>query len=320
MATLELILILMLQFEGISGDILRLYHRVGDHVVLPCNSPSSSYSCAIVKWIYDRDSYTQTEVEKGVVSQSSPRAARLSLDTKCSLIITNITPEDYGEYGCRPGEAHSVEGRVYLDILNISPPDSGPTKDGDVTLKCSLMRRTGYRCPENSLRWVDETGAELLDEDDGYKFEGRSNCDSSLTVKHQRSRNRRFSCQFVEENSVKIEVHYTSVSEDPIHNNIIIIIIAVIGVVLLVVAAVVLIKRRRRTRNTEDVQHPNHHYDEIQCNVTYATVGPFSSEASRNIKVKEKEDSVTYSTVRTNMKTEADINPSSIYSLLTKPK
>ncbi|XP_024864165.1 uncharacterized protein LOC108242529 isoform X1 [Kryptolebias marmoratus] len=258
MATLELILILMLQFEaGISGDILRLYHRVGDHVVLPCNSPSSSYSCAIVKWIYDRDSYTQTEVEKGVVSQSSPRAARLSLDTKCSLIITNITPEDYGEYGCRPGEAHSVEGRVYLDILNIFPPDSGPTKDGDVTLKCSLMRHTGYRCPENSLRWVDETGAELLDEDDGYKFEGRSNCDSSLTVKHQRSRNRTFSCQFVEENSVKIEVHYTSVSEAWTPLKSIMWTLRISGLILMIGLTVGLIRTRGRKKpsNCTDVHY-----------------------------------------------------------------
>ncbi|MEQ2213909.1 hypothetical protein XENOCAPTIV_023234, partial [Xenoophorus captivus] len=89
-----------------------------------------------------------------------------------------------------------------------SPPDADPTKDGDVTLHCSLVRSTSLGpCPENSLLWVDETGTGLTGEGVGYKFR-QTGCDSYLTVKLQSSSNRRYSCQFVEGNTVKIEAHY----------------------------------------------------------------------------------------------------------------
>ncbi|MEQ2305632.1 hypothetical protein AMECASPLE_039743, partial [Ameca splendens] len=97
-----LVLIVVLQFEGTSGGELHLYHRAGDDVVLPCRSPSSSYSCSVVYWFYLRDPSTRfpLEVKDGKVVQSSPRAARLNVDSNCSLIINNITAEDAGGYFC----------------------------------------------------------------------------------------------------------------------------------------------------------------------------------------------------------------------------
>lgn len=58
---------------------------------------------------------------------------------------------------------------------------------------------------------MDEKGTVLLGEDDGYKFNGQTDCVSNLTVKHQSDHNRTFTCQFIEANSVKIDAHYTPV-------------------------------------------------------------------------------------------------------------
>ncbi|XP_037837383.1 uncharacterized protein LOC108251247 isoform X2 [Kryptolebias marmoratus] len=211
MAVLEFILIVLLQFEGISAGFISPYHRVGDVVIFHCYSKIYSEPCSTINWLYDQHLTVggQTVVQDGKVDQSSPRAARLSLSRNCSLIINNITAEDAGRYICQFRDKYSTDG--LLNVLSISPSDVGPTEDGDVTLHCSL-RRYESSCPENSLLWVDETGTQLTAEGDGYKVRGQTNCVSSLTVKHQNGRNRRFSCQFVEENEVKIEAHYPPVS------------------------------------------------------------------------------------------------------------
>ncbi|XP_024858689.1 leucine-rich repeat-containing protein 4B [Kryptolebias marmoratus] len=154
MAVLEFILIVLLQFEGVSGG--RLYHRVGDDAVLPCSSGGSLSSCSGLGWFYIRDDDSRWVVQNGIVLPISPQAARLSLSRNCSLIINNITAEDAGRYTCRLGGSRSNTDE-YLNVLSISPSDVGPTEDGDVTLHCSLRRYVSY-CPENSLLWVDETG------------------------------------------------------------------------------------------------------------------------------------------------------------------
>ena len=89
---------------GISGADIFLYHRPGDEAILPCDDVSSSDRvCSTVNWLYSRDlSPTFDLVQNGNVNKSA-RAARLSLDTNCSLVI-NITAEDAGYYTCRKRE------------------------------------------------------------------------------------------------------------------------------------------------------------------------------------------------------------------------
>ncbi|XP_035986284.1 uncharacterized protein LOC118559860 [Fundulus heteroclitus] len=193
-------------------EIKVIYHRAGDDAVLSCKRPSSSLSCSTVDWFYTRaeNMERQHEVHGGKV-QSSARAARLRLDNKCSLIINNITAEDAGRYTCQLWDGGRFDTDVYLNMMSISPspPGADPTKDGDFTLQCSLVRSRGLGpCPEKSLLWVDETGSELLGEGVGFKSGGQTGCDSYLTVKLQSSSNRRYTCQFVEEDTVKVEAHY----------------------------------------------------------------------------------------------------------------
>ncbi|XP_078030272.1 uncharacterized protein LOC144466597 [Epinephelus lanceolatus] len=230
----RLILIFVLQFQaGISGTTTYLYYRAGDDATLPCATASpSDTTCSTFIWVYNCNQYqTFTEVQNGNVVKSSARAARLGVDTGCSLVINNVTAEDVGHYTCRQGRSIDHDANVYLNVLTSecqiffyaeltvytcflsvspSPPDADPKRDGEVTLECSLSRyRSLGPCRQNSVRWVNETGAVLSGEGVGYKFLRQTECVSALTVKRQSGNNRKYTCQFVDNNKVEIEADYT---------------------------------------------------------------------------------------------------------------
>ncbi|XP_027896519.1 uncharacterized protein LOC114158827 [Xiphophorus couchianus] len=216
---------------------VHLYHRAGDEAVLPCNRPSSSDSCSSVNWTYKKNDNMNKE-------QEVPRST--SLDRICSLIINNITAEDAGRYRCR------YNTNVYLNMMIISPLDADPTDD-DFTLQCSLLRyRSSGSCPVKSLLWVDETGSELTGEGYGYKSGGQTGCVSHLTVNLQSSR--RFTCQFVEGNNVKIEAHYGS--EGPPASSplsFIMLTLKITGLILMVGITVGIIRTRGRKKPQKDI-------------------------------------------------------------------
>ncbi|XP_023808689.1 vascular endothelial growth factor receptor 1 isoform X2 [Oryzias latipes] len=296
----------------ISGQTKHLYQRVGDDVLLPCRTKSSSSSCSDVTWLYQKDpnAASITEVNNGNVVQSSARASRLSVSSDCSLLITNITDEDAGRYLCRLRNKNEFE--TYLNTLSISkdPPEVHLRGNGSVTLQCSLNRHDKtIPCNQNSIIWMDETGSHLSGKGVGLEFRGQTNCDSVLTVKHQSGNNKRFTCKFVEDEEVKIEAVYVlDFSESP-QSNTVIIIGAVVGVVLvLLVVFAILLFRSRRAKVTEDqrrgtnFQKPTGQYTEPQSEqeseLTYAAVNHSKPKASSKITIKEEESEVTYSSIQ----------------------
>ncbi|XP_030577974.1 uncharacterized protein LOC115774725 [Archocentrus centrarchus] len=314
MALLELFLIFVLQFEGISGETQYFYHRPGNDVILPCGK--ENYPCSIIHWSYHKhQSHTIDVVRKGQVEESSARSSRLSVYSDCSLSIKNITAEDAGQYNClyeRNGLPFTLS-EVILNILTVSasPSHTDSQRDGDVTLECSLFRFYDLPpCEQDSIRWVDETGTVLLNSFSNN--EDLMKCVSLLTVNHQSGHNKRYTCQFVEENSVKIEAHYPPVLIESSSSTAFIITGALMVVLLLVVIAAVFIKHRRRSKVTEDVQKPSQCIDEPDSNITYAAIDHAKDEASPKEKVR-KEEAVTYSAV----KTKAESDPSSFYSTVS---
>ncbi|XP_036943099.1 uncharacterized protein LOC119012953 [Acanthopagrus latus] len=271
MSLLGLIFFSVLQFEGVSGEVKYLYSRAGHYVILSCGRASSSDpTCSHVTWLYDKDRpQTFTEVSGGKVKLDSVRAVRLSLDSSCSLIIKNITAEDAAFYTCRQGDyANYRDTSTYLSVLTISPspPDADPKRDAEVTLECSLFRHIDlHHCPQNSIRWMDETRTVLLGEGEGYKFHGQKNCVSSLTVKRQSGHNRRYTCQVVdEENNVEIEAEYTPVftgdhqsdTPGPDSTNVplssIMSTLRVAGLILMIVITVLVIRGTRSRKPPDD--------------------------------------------------------------------
>ncbi|XP_029947894.1 uncharacterized protein LOC115388769 isoform X1 [Salarias fasciatus] len=326
MILLMLMLVFLLQSGGIRGGIsyCDLYQRPGDDVLLPCLQVSLTETrCSDIHWFYNKDSgRTFLDVDDGEVEKSSPRAARLSLHTNCSLIINNITAEDAGQYTCRYLKDSTWDTQVFLNILTISPSstDTDPNRDGDVTLSCSLFK-FGGRCEPRSVRWVDEMGAELVGEGDGFRYGGQTNCVSYLTVKNQAEHSRRYTCQYVDETGVKIQALYSaasSVRDEPF----IFIVGGVVGLlVLILVITVILLKCRKQVKATKDApklanipeeadvtyatvnEHhtSDHKDDETEISLTYATVSLTNQKVhqKKKVKVEEKVEEVTYSAVRT---------------------
>ncbi|XP_063350748.1 uncharacterized protein LOC134642727 [Pelmatolapia mariae] len=323
MVLLTFLLILVLQCEvGLSETKHVLYLTPGNDVIMPCDNVPDT--CSMVIWAYSKhESQTINMVHNGIVEKNSAQAARLSLHSNCSLSINNITAEDAGQYFCRPEGTADQDTTVYLNILTISafPSDADPMEDGNVTLECSLFRYyTISPCEQNSMRWVDETGSVLLDR--GVKNTGRT-CVSLLTVKLQSGNKKRYTCQFEDNNTVKIEAHYTPVLIDSTPNKAFIIIGAVMLMLVVAIIAAVFIKYRRHAKVTEDIQTPTRpkHNEEIlqgvlgqlisdepESSITYATIDHTDQNASLRKTVK-KEEAVTYSAVKT--KVESD--PSGFY-------
>ncbi|XP_042079985.1 uncharacterized protein LOC102306939 isoform X1 [Haplochromis burtoni] len=327
MVLLTFILILVLQCEvGVSETEHVLYLTPGNDVIMPCDNVPDT--CSMVIWAYSKHgSQTINMVHNGIVEKNSAQADRLSLHSNCSLSINNITAEDAGQYFCRPEGTADQDTNVDLNILTISafPSDTDPKEDGNVTLECSLFRYYPSPCKENSMRWVDETGSVLWDRD--VKNTGRT-CVSLLTVKLQSGNKKRYTCQFEDNNTVKIEAHYTPVLIDSTPNKAFIIIGAVMLVLVVAVIAAVFIKYRRRAKVTEDIQkkptQPKHNEeilqgvlgqlisDEPESSITYATIDHTDQNASLRKTVK-KEEAVTYSAVKTKVESDS----SGFYSIIS---
>nr|XP_033505268.1 uncharacterized protein LOC117271233 [Epinephelus lanceolatus] len=266
----KLILIFVLQFQaGISGTTNYLYYRAGDDATLPCATASpSDTTCSTFIWLNIRNHFPlSAEVLNGNVVKSSARAARLSVDTGCSLVINNVTAEDVGHYTCRQGRSIDHDAFVYLNVLTISPspPDADPKRDGEVTLQCSLSRyRSLGPCPQNSVRWLDETGAVLSGEGVGYKFLRQTECVSALTVKRQSGNNRKYTCQFVDNNKVEIEADYTpdfteSTGWSPL--SYVMLSLRIAGLILMIVITIHVIRIKWNTKPLDDDDSENNDGD-----------------------------------------------------------
>ncbi|XP_028297230.1 uncharacterized protein LOC114459064 isoform X2 [Gouania willdenowi] len=315
MLLLQLTLLFVLVLGGSSDDIY-IYHRAGDEVIMSCNSVNSSEtSCSSVDWFYYRDMFTtDTIVSDGQINEDSPQADKLSLGRRCSLIITNISSEDAGLYRCNYGNTYEHYTYVYLNILTISANQSTDPMGG-VTLTCTLWRDRYIYCVKGSLRWLDEERDELKQDDDEVYYSRQKKCVSDLIITHQINHNRRYTCQFVDNNEVKISADYTLVSTAPVDlttdstpNKIIIIIIIIVAsvgllTILVIVGLTVFIKSRRKTGAAEDAPKRARVPDVEESSVTYVTVSYRSQnqEALPSSEVREPEEGeeeVTYATVK----------------------
>ncbi|KAL3979373.1 aquaporin-3 [Sarotherodon galilaeus] len=255
MVLLTFLLILVLQCEvGLSETEHVLYLTPGNDVVMPCDNVSDT--CSMIIWAYSSyKSQTINMAHNGIVEKNSAQAARLSLLSSCSLSIKNITAEDAGHYFCRPEGTADQYTHVYLNILTISafPSNADPKKDGNVTLECSLFRDyTTSPCKQNSMRWVDETGSVLWDR--GVKNTGPT-CVSLLTVKLQSGNKKRYTCQFEDNNTVKVEAHYTPVLTDTPDRsflNYIMWALRFAGLTIMIVITVLVIRHKGRKKPPED--------------------------------------------------------------------
>ncbi|XP_016533385.1 roundabout homolog 3-like [Poecilia formosa] len=205
MSLLGALFIFVLQFEASVCGISRaeIYHPLGEDVVLLCRLPQSDPHVG-VKWHHDGE----TLVSNGTMMDASSRGGRLSVNIYGSLIIKKVTASDAGVYTCQFPNSISVLDNV-LCLLSISPsPPDECKEDQIVDLSCSLSTDS-FSSLGDRIVWLNETGNVLQTNRVGLKRKV-----SVLTVKCQMGNYRRYTCQFVQKNDVKAEVHYTSVFSD----------------------------------------------------------------------------------------------------------
>ncbi|XP_061901032.1 uncharacterized protein LOC133648706 [Entelurus aequoreus] len=311
MNTLELfVLILLLCYEGIGGQTV-FFSSEGGVAILPCNQSPCPESD--LKWLYSKKGATTfLEVNKGKVVLTEPRSRRLSLENGCSLVVNNVTGGDAGYYTCRTRRDSSM----FLAVLTLSSPGGAdPSRDGHVTLKCTL---TNYdrQCPEKSLHWVDEGGSQLRPEGgDGHEFIQELNCESHIKVKRQPGHDRKYKCQYGE-NDVKIQAEITPAfaglqprAPPPEHTRLIIITAAAVGaLVLLLVVVVVGVKIRQRRQVmkgrkkrscviTNNVKEDLPKHDESKVIYDSVTYDKKSSAHKDGLEVDAESTGVTYAIV-----------------------
>ncbi|XP_028298742.1 uncharacterized protein LOC114461106 [Gouania willdenowi] len=170
---------------------------------------------------------------------------------------------------------------LFVLVLGVSANQSTDPVGG-VTLTCTLWRYRYISCEEGILRWLDEERDELKQDDDEVYYSRQKKCVSDLMITHQINHSRRYTCQFVEYNEVKISADYTLVSTAPVDltsdstPNKIIIIINIAKICLLIILVVIVttvqIKYRRRTGAAEDAQDQDCVPDEQDSRVIYDNV------------------------------------------------
>eukprot|EP00063_Salmo_salar_P086510 XP_014061345.1 PREDICTED: uncharacterized protein LOC106608127 [Salmo salar] len=124
---LGLLVTVLYLLSGVSGETLSMFSRVGDDVSLPCNNVVYP-NCSSTTWIYNRagSKVTIEEVALGKIKvEKTERADRLSLESNCSLHVSDVSAEDAGLYTCRQfltetGPRHGGDAPVHLSVLTRS--------------------------------------------------------------------------------------------------------------------------------------------------------------------------------------------------------
>ncbi|XP_014872060.1 uncharacterized protein LOC106935869 [Poecilia latipinna] len=223
------------------------FHGRGEDVVLSCPlfQPDPHVG---VNWSRGRNPLSL--VENGTVMEASSPSGRLSVSREGSVVLRKVTTSDAGHYRCWFQNHIDVMNTV-LCVLSISPspPDAECKNYQIVDLSCSLMCIDLSSCPEGSIVWLNETGNVLQEKKVG--LEGDTGCVSVLTVNRLMGNYRRYSCRFVRQDQVKMEVHYTPVFSDstdwPVLSSILLI-LRVAGLILMICAVVVVYIRTRGSK------------------------------------------------------------------------
>ncbi|XP_035280739.1 uncharacterized protein LOC118231215 isoform X1 [Anguilla anguilla] len=205
----SVLLLMGLQRQLCDGTVI--YSSVGASVALPCGT-NAHRSCSAVLWRFrEMFMFDDDLVQDGKVTDiKTNRARRLRVGPDCSLLISNLTSEDGGQYTCQDG---AISPSTSLQLLNITvTPNTGLIARTTVSLNCYLSVATGLVfCNHTgiSFRWVSENGAELWG--NRYKISHLSACHSTMAVELTRTdHNKHWRCQLIEGKEVKTTQSYVT--------------------------------------------------------------------------------------------------------------
>nr|AVP43408.1 diverse immunoglobulin domain-containing protein DICP-A+-2 [Carassius gibelio] len=215
---------------GVSG-VKDVFIRSGEDVRLPCNNAlhDALPRCKSTTWLYNRlsvyskNSTTVELIVLGIIKKDTERHERLSLGSKCSLKIRNISTEDYGSYICQQwtGEKRDQkqgnDARVYLHVVHVSSSQTQISSGLSVTLSCRLYSYPRVSCDEwirsegIHLFWVNPAGVKLNISDSRFQRSSSSDpCFISLTTTLlNEDHNREWRCNVTQKDQLKASVTFT---------------------------------------------------------------------------------------------------------------
>ncbi|XP_026075367.1 uncharacterized protein LOC113054208 [Carassius auratus] len=205
--------------SGVSGEV-HVFISSGEDVRLPCNN--ALQDCTSTTWIYNRFRHSAAVelITLGIKKKDTERHERLSLGSKCSLNIRNISTEDYGSYICqqwtgeKKDQKQEPDAGVYLHVLHVSSSHTEISAGLSVTLFCQLYSYPRVSCDDwirserIHLFWVNQAGVKS---DSRYQISSSSDhCIISLnTTLLNEDHNREWRCEVTQRDQVKTSVTYT---------------------------------------------------------------------------------------------------------------
>ncbi|XP_078030149.1 uncharacterized protein LOC117271273 isoform X2 [Epinephelus lanceolatus] len=136
----SLLMILVLQFT-VAEQLLSLIVRVGDDVILPCDSVTDNQNnCDGTAWVVTLSGNRVEDLVKlgQIVENAKAKSDRLSVTENCSLVMKKVTAEDVGRYDCQQSTSGKPDTLVYLSVINMKAHEY----DDEVTLSCSTSSNT----------------------------------------------------------------------------------------------------------------------------------------------------------------------------------
>ncbi|XP_043962899.1 uncharacterized protein LOC122825527 isoform X4 [Gambusia affinis] len=162
--------ILMLQLTATAGQQKAFFTvKAGDGVTLPCgNVGQTKHNCDRITWTSIQPGNGKVSLfERGdFTEEANVKSGRLSVTADCSLVIENVTVEDFGHYSCRQNNVKQVD----LSVVTMTEQRN----NGKVTFTCSVSQFTYCR---HQVLWLYE-GKEKISPDMNVS----SSCSATVTI------------------------------------------------------------------------------------------------------------------------------------------
>ncbi|XP_053301551.1 uncharacterized protein LOC128460398 isoform X2 [Pleuronectes platessa] len=137
------LLLVLIPFTVLDAQYSKIIIRAGAEVTLSCDNVREDHvNCGANEWIFTDSEGTRggnlfvnRQLDTSKISKS--KADRLRLAANCSLVISEVTAEEAGDYNCRESDLATqpfLGSLVDLSVVNVTEQK----RSDEVTLSCSV--------------------------------------------------------------------------------------------------------------------------------------------------------------------------------------